>query len=114
MINPHHPSPPFVGQVKSQNWVKIGPGSACMVDQYILCFYLLLKTLLVDVLWPRRSRTSTDTVLNIYMYIYVYIYMFSVRNSKIVIDGHLGPPLMQSLVIPVYLFPILVPYSRNM
>ena len=78
-LTTHHPSPPFcltdVGQVKSQNWVNIGPGSACIVDQYILWFYLLLKTLLVDVLWPRSSRTSTDTVLNIYIYIYICMYI---------------------------------------
>ena len=45
-------------------------------------------------------------------YIYIYIYMPSVRNNTVVIDGHLGPPLRQSLVIPVCLFPILVSYSR--
>ena len=83
-----------------------------MVEQYILWSYLLLKTLLVDVLWPRSSRTLADTVLNIYIYVYVYIYMPSVGNSKIVIDGHLGPPLMQSFVLLICLFPIFVPYSR--
>ena len=53
----------------------------------------------------------------VYMYIYlyvcmcVYLYMASVRNSKVVIGGHLGPPLMQSFVVLACLFLVLVPYS---
>ena len=52
----------------------------------------------------------------VYVYIYVcmcvYVYMPSVKNSRIVIGGHLGPPLMQSCVVLACLFLVLVPYSR--